>query len=112
MGNITHTRNIDNLERTQKTFAKLILKEKYKNYKNALIILDLDTLQKRRHDQCIKFAKIGIKNNNLNDLFPQNKKEHKMQTRDLKKYKVNFANTERYKKSSIISMQNMLNEEN
>ena len=52
-----------------------------------------------------------IKNNNLSDLFPLNKKEHKMQTRDLKKYKVNFANTERYKHSSIIAMQNMLNEE-
>ena len=43
--------------------------------------------------------------------FKQIKKEHEMKTRNVKKYKVNFANTERYKKSSIVAMQNMLNEE-
>ena len=31
--------NRDNLERTQKTFAKLVLKEKYQNYDDALLIL-------------------------------------------------------------------------
>ena len=38
-------------------------------------------------------------------------KEHNMKTRNVKKYKVDFAKTERYKKSSIVAMQNMLNEE-
>ena len=103
--------NIDNLERTQKTFTKLVLKEKYKDYENAQIILNLDSLQKRRQDLCLKFAKNGIKNNTLNDLFPKNEKQHKMETRETPKYKVNFANTDRMKNSSIIAMQNMLNEE-
>ena len=41
--------NKDDLERTQKTFAKLVLKERYKNYEDALIILDLDSLEIRRN---------------------------------------------------------------
>ena len=103
--------NSNNLERTQKTFAKLILKEKFKNYEESLMLLNLDTLEKRRQELCLRFAKNGIKQDKLNDLFPKNYKEHEMKTRNVKKYKVNFANTERYKKSSIVAMQNMLNEE-
>ena len=34
--------NKDDLERTQKTFAKLVLKDKYEDYENALMILNLD----------------------------------------------------------------------
>ena len=71
--------NKDDLERTQKTLAKLILREKYKNYDNALLLLNLDTLEKRRQDLCLKFAKTGIKNDTLSDLFPMNEKKHKMQ---------------------------------
>ena len=44
MGDISDTGNIEDLQRTQKTFAKLVLKEKYKTYENALRVLDLDSL--------------------------------------------------------------------
>ena len=111
MGDIPYTDNVNNLERPQKTFAKLDLKEKYKDYESSLTLLNLDSLEKRRQDLCLKFAKNGIKNNKLNDLFPLNKKEHTMETRENLKYKVNFANTDRLKTSSIIAMQHMLNEE-
>jgi hypothetical protein len=50
------------------------------------------------------------KQKTLSDLFPINQKTHNMKTRDNNKYKVNFANTGRLKDASIISMQNMLNE--
>ena len=103
--------NSNNLERTQKTFLKLILKGKLKNYEQSLMILNLDTLEKRRQELSIIFARNGIKQDKLDDLFPTNDKEHKMRTRNVKECKVNFANTERYKKSSIVAMQNMLNEE-
>ena len=46
----------------------------------------------------------------MDDLFPENQKYHCMETRENEKFKVTFANTERMKTSSIISMQNMLNE--
>ena len=87
----------------------MVLKDKYINYENAKIILNLDSLEERRHILCLKFAKNGIKHNNLNDLFPENDKIHKMKTRAVEKYKVQHANTERFKKSSIIAMQIMLN---
>ena len=57
----------------------------------------------------LKFAQDGIKNDKLNDLFPLNDKNHTMQTRNNEKYEVMFANTNRLKNSSIITMQTMLN---
>ena len=49
--------------------------------------------------------------NTLNDLFPRNDPKHKME-RKKEKFKVNFANTERLKNASVITMQNLLNQEN
>ena len=89
MGDISDTGNIEDLQRTQKTFAKLVLKAKYKTYKNALRVLDIDSLEMRRKEICVQFAKHWIKNNTLNDLF--NEKTHGMKTRDNNKYKVKFA---------------------
>ena len=60
---------------------------------------------------CIKFAKDGIKNGTLNDLFQINDKKHKMKTRENNNYKVTFANTDGLKNSSVITMQNLLNED-
>ena len=59
----------------------------------------------------LKFAKSGIKNNTLNDLFPVSEKMHAMKTRESNKYKVKFANTDRMKNASVITMQNLLNED-
>jgi hypothetical protein len=101
--------NRDNIERTQKTFAKLVLKEKYQNYDNSLLLLNLDSLETRRNALSLKFAQAGIKHNKLNDLFPNNDKKHKMETRAKEKYEVQFANTDRMKNASIITMQHMLN---
>ena len=101
--------NRNNLERTQKTFCKLILKDKYKNYSNALIQLNLETLEERRNMLSLKFSKAGLKHETLTDLFPKQKKHDFIKTRKHEKYKVNFANTERLKNSSILFMQNQLN---
>ena len=104
--------NIENLERTQKTFSKMVLREKYKNYENALTILNLDTLENRRTELTRRFAENGIINNTLNDLFPTNNRKHKMNIRSEEKFKVNFANTDRLKKASVITMQKLLNQQN
>ena len=42
-------------------------------------------------------------------MFQVNKKDHKMETRRPDKYEVQHANTERFRKSSIIYMQHLLN---
>ena len=104
--------NSEDLERTQKTFWKLILREKYKKYEDSLIHLNLDSLQQRRQNLCLQFAKSGIKHNNMTDLLPEESKLHNMQTRNTNKFKVNFANTGRLKDASIIHMQNLLNDDN
>ena len=103
--------NNDDLERTQKTFSKMLLREKYVDYENALTILNLETLESRRQYLCEKFAKNGIKHKKLEDLLPENEKNHQMNTRGCEKYNVKFANTNRLKNSSIINMQHCLNNE-
>ena len=54
----------------------------YKNYEDALIILNLDSLEIRRNDFNLKFTQSGIKNDKLKDLFPLNDKHHKLETRN------------------------------
>ena len=91
--------NINDLERTQKTLCKLVLKEKYKTYENGLLQLNLESLELRRQELILRFAKNG-KKNTLNDLFPVSKKKHPMDKRNIDKYVVNFANTDRLKNGS------------
>ena len=54
--------NKTDLERVQKIALTIILKDKYKNYQNALPFLELDTLKDRRQQLCLSFAKQCLKN--------------------------------------------------
>ena len=90
--------NINVVQRTQKTFCKLVLKEKYKDYENSLNLLNIESLQERRKVLTLKFAKNGIKYNNLKDLLPEQENLRNIETRHQDKYKVNVANTNRLKK--------------
>ena len=99
--------NIENLERT---FVKLIMEENYQNYTSSLKFLNLETLETRRKKISVKFARTSISDGHFADLFPKRTKTHKMETRNIDKYKVFHANTERYKNSPILTMQRMLNE--
>ena len=104
--------NKDDLERTQKSFVKLILKNEFKtehedSYENALIKLNLQSLEQRRKELCLNFAKNCIKYDKLMDLFPLN--ENLYDARNPEKYKVLHANTDRLQKSSVIYMQHLLN---
>ena len=101
--------NAEDLERTQKSFAKLVLGEKYVNYESALIRLNLEDLASRRRNVMIKFAKTGIKNKKLHELFPLRKIAHKMKLRNPDIYHTTIARTERFYKSSIPYMQRQLN---
>ena len=102
--------NKDDLERVQKTALRVILGERFKTYKNALDLLDLQTLDERREQLCLNFAKRAAKHPKLMHLFPLNLKSHQMNTRNVGKYKVQYAHTERLRRSTIIYMQNLLNE--
>ena len=103
--------NTNDLERTQKSFLKMILKDKYVNYENALFITNLDSLEQRRKHLILTFAKSGIKYDKFNDLITRNEKVHTMKNRNTEHYKVHHANTARFGKSSILTMQNELNKD-
>ena len=68
--------NKDDLERIQKSFAKMILKNEYTDYETALLKLNLQSLEQRRKELCSNLTTNSIKNNTLNDVFPENIKTH------------------------------------
>ena len=99
------------MERVQKVACKLILKEKYKSYEQALKYLDLDTLKQRRIELSLTFARKCLKSNKMKHLLPPNNGYHNMETRNHEHFHVNHANTKRLQDSPIIYMQNQLNNE-
>ena len=101
--------NSDDIERLQKTFVKLILKHEYDNYDNALLKLNLDTLESRREKISLKFANDGIKFGTLDDLLLKKQNVHFREAKAQETYNVEFANTERLRKSTVINLQNLLN---
>ena len=101
--------NSNDIERVQKSAVKIILGKEYSDYDQALIKLNLDSLKTRREDLCTNFAVKSIHNNKTENLFPLNKKKHPMKTKKYEKFKVKFANTTRFKKSTIPHMQRLLN---
>ena len=103
--------NRDDLERVQKTASRIILGERFRTYKQALQLLDLQTLDQRREQLCLTFAKRASKHPKFKHFFPLNQKSHQMNTRNVEKFKVQHAHTDRLKKSTIIYMQNILNED-
>ena len=93
-----------------KNFAKIILKDRYSTYSKALKDLRMDSLEKRREKLCLNSAKKCLKNEKMKQLFPLNSSSHSMSKRKKAKYKVNHARSERYKRSPVIYMQNLLNQ--
>ena len=77
--------NRNDLERVQKTALKVILGQRYKTYKNALNLLNLETLDERREILSLNFAKRTSKHPKLNKMFPLNVKSHSMDTRNYEK---------------------------
>ena len=69
------------------------------------------SLDMRRTRLCLKFAKNCLRNEKMKKLFPNTSKHHKMNTRSQEKFKVNKAYSERYRKSAVPYMQNLLNQE-
>ena len=80
---------------------KLMLGNRYENYENALEIINLEKLKDRRERLCLIFAKKCLQNEKTADMFPKNKNKSNMKTRNPEEFKVNHANTDRYKYSAI-----------
>ena len=99
------------LERVQRSALKVILGSRYESYTKALNILNLEPLEERRVYLCLKFAQKCTLNDKTKKMFPTNEKTHNMEMRNSEKFQVLHANTERLKKSAVIFMQNLLNEQ-
>ena len=77
-------------------------------YKEALRKLDLEDLQTRRIKLNLRFAKLHNIDGKLGSLFKHNEKIHAMKKRNSLKY-ISTANTNRFQKSPILHMQQLLN---
>ena len=98
----------EDIERVQKSACKVILKEYFEDYEKALKILRLENLKERRENLCLSFAKKCLTNTKVKSMFPLY--TSKKILRNQNKFSVKFANTERYRKSAVLYMQNLLNE--
>ena len=103
---ITKGEQLD-LERVQKCALRIILKEEYHSYQEALESCQLDTLKSRRNKLSLSFALKCTKNEKTEDMFPVNKTE--INTRFPEKYEVTKAKTNRLANSAIPFMQRLLN---
>ena len=65
----------------QKSALKIILGDRYRSYKNALCIRDIETLNDRRQNLCLNFALKTLKHPKMKKMFPLNDKSHNMGTR-------------------------------
>ena len=99
-------RNRKYLERCQKMALRIILPKL--SYKAALSFLNLETLENRRNRLQLKFAKQAKEHEKLSHLFKKNNQTHQMKTRHKNTYS-EVALTDRYRRSSIINMQKILN---
>ena len=96
------------IERVQKVACKVILKERYSSYENALLTLDLQTLSERRDILCLRFAKKCLKMPQTKDMFPVNPPDLPNVIQP-EKFKVQFAHNGRLRDSAIPQLQRALN---
>ena len=104
-------RNKIDLERIQKAAVRVIMGKSYQNYLHGLKELRLETLEKRRENLCLRFAKKCLKNEKMKNLFPTRKIHHKMKTRNKEKFQTEKIRTNRLKKAAIPYMTKLLNDE-
>ena len=97
------------LERVQKSALRVILGDQYVNYRNALKVLNLQSLDERRESLCLKFAKKCLQLEKFKSLFPKRYQVHNMGKRGSEKFVMRRIFTERHKKSAIPYMQRLLN---
>ena len=106
-GGLTN-KNRKDLERTQKSFTKLVLKNRFTTYEQALISLNLSTLESRRDQLSLRFALNCRKNEKTKHIFPLNNKTHNYELRKISTYMVQQSNTDRLRTSPVTYMQNLL----
>ena len=98
----------EDLERIQKCATHIILGENYTTYQNALITLDLDSLEQRRNTLALKFALKSEKHDKFKAWFKPASKSVNTRSKPLKYCEVK-ANHSRFFKSPLGFLTRMLN---
>ena len=70
--------NREDLERVQKAALKVILKEDYSNYEDALKQTNLESVHERSETIALRFAKNCLNSENFLKLFPLNNQNHRI----------------------------------
>ena len=98
----------EDIERVQKTVCKIILKESYTTYEEALNLLNLQDLKSRRKKLAIKFGRGCLEIPQMKELFTKSSNKHFL--RNEGHIDIHYARTQRLFKSSIPTLQRLLNE--
>ena len=99
----------DDLERVQKSVCKLLLNKSYTTYETALQILQLEDLKTRRLKIALKFAKGCLNVEQMKTLF-NTKSENRYSLRNNDDFIIQHASRQRLFKSTIPTLQRMLNQ--
>ena len=67
--------NIEDFEDVQRQAFKIVLRGNFRNYENALNVLEQETLEERRETLSLKFAKQSIRHPKMKHLFKR-KRQH------------------------------------
>ena len=86
------------------------MKDRYQSYSDALKTLGIKSLENRREELCLKFAKSCLRIEKFKKFFPLNKKEHCMTMRESEKFALHKYGSVRYRDSAIPYMKRLLNE--
>ena len=98
------------IERVQKTACAIILGEKYTSYKRALKILNMKTLQVRRSELCLSFAKKAMKSDKFSSWFSFSTINYDKTRSEKDILTLVKTRTDKYKKSPIPYLTNILND--
>ena len=78
-------------------------------FKNALKVLNLQSLDERRKSLCLGFAKKCLQVKKFKSMFPKKHRIHTMEKRTNENFVMKRSFTERHRKSAIPYMQRLLN---
>ena len=81
----------------------------YIDYQSALEMCGLTSLHERRKARCLNFSLKCIEHARNQRIFPVNTRTHGQGLISKEAFEVNWARTERYKKSAIPYCQRLLN---
>ena len=100
--------NSADIERVQKSALAIILGKSYSNYENALVTLNLQRLSERRASLCLKFAEKAFKSDKHSSWFVPDQNNQNTR-RKVQRTKNVQARTQRFKKSAIPYLTQILN---